>query len=140
MGISSNVQACQGCKVLFQYPGFGAKLCPECRKKEEEMFEKVRIYLNEHGPANYYTISEATGINEETIKQWLKDGRLEVPEDSEIYIKCERCGCDIRSGRYCPSCAAELTKEFKGLYSGAIGERPKTQNGKMRFLDRANKK
>lgn len=139
MGLSSNVQPCTGCKKLFQYPGFGPKLCPDCRKEEEEMFKKVRDYLNENGPANYYTIAEATGIKEEIIKQWLKDGRLEVPEDSEIFIKCERCGCDIRSGRYCPACAAEMTKELKGLYSGAIGELPKNQSGKMRFLDKRNK-
>lgn len=136
MGLSSNVQACLGCKTLFLYPGFGAKLCPECRKKEEEMFAKVKKYLDENGPANLYSIAEATGIPEETIKQWLKDGRLEVPEDSDVYIKCERCGCDIRSGRYCPACAAELTKELKGVYSGAVGELPKNQSGKMRFLDK----
>lgn len=136
MGITSNIQACTDCKALFQYPGFGAKLCPACKKKEEEMFEKVKTFLNEHGPATYAVIAEETGISETTIKQWLKDGRLEVPEGSDIYIKCEHCGCNIRSGRYCPSCAAELTKELKGLYSGNIGEVPRNTTGKMRFLDR----
>ena len=128
------------CKRLFIYPGFGPRLCQDCRKNEEELFKKVKDFLNEHGAANYYEISVATGIPEETVKQWLKDGRLEVPENSAVYIKCERCGCDIRSGRYCPACAAELTKEFKGVYTGAIGEVPKNRQGKMRFLGRDNKR
>ncbi len=134
MGVT--VETCNHCKRLFNYPGFGSKYCPECRKIDEGNREKVKEYLREHGMANMYEISLATEVPEKDIKQYLRDGMLEIPEGSPIYIKCEGCGCDIRSGRWCPACAARLSKEFKGAFVG-VGDVPKpVMNGKMRFLGR----
>ena len=83
-----------------------------------------------------YEIAEATGVPEKTIRQYLRDSMLEIPEGSPIYIKCESCGRDIRSGRWCPSCAAKLSNGLKGTFVG-VGEVPKdTSSGKMRFLGR----
>ena len=81
-----------------------------------------------------YEIADATGVSENIIRQYLRDGMLEIPEGSPIYIKCEKCGCDIRSGRWCPSCAAKLSSDMKGMFAG-IGDKPKTSSqGKMRFI------
>ncbi|MBO7353261.1 MAG: hypothetical protein J6U61_03280 [Lachnospiraceae bacterium] len=87
---------------MFTYPGFGSKYCPDCRKIDEENRDKVKEYLREHGTANMVEISENTGVSKHDINQYLRDGMLEIPEGSPIYIKCEKCGCDIRSGRWCP--------------------------------------
>ena len=43
---------------------------------------------------------------------YLKEGRLEIPEGSSYYLKCERCGISINSGRFCQPCASILIKEF----------------------------
>jgi len=132
MGIS--VEACENCGNLFHYPGFGTKYCPACRKIDEENREKVKAYIKENGSANMYQISLATGIPQKLIKQYLRDGMLEIPEGSPIYIKCEGCGCDIRSGRWCPECAVRLNNDLKAVYFGT-GEVPKERvRGKMYFL------
>ena len=125
------VEVCRKCKKLFNYSGFGLKYCPGCMKEDEKNREKVKEYLRENGAANMYQISEATGVSEHAIKIYLREGMLEIPEGSPIYIKCEKCGCDIRSGRWCPECAANRSKELKGCF---VGDRPKTKlEGKMRF-------
>lgn len=135
-GMSATVEACESCGRLFHYPGFGAKYCPQCRELDNKNREKVKTYIRENGAANMYEISDATGVSVSTIQQYLRDCTLEIPEGSPIYIKCESCGCDIRSGRWCPACAARMSSELKGMFVG-VGDVPKkTTSGKMRFLSR----
>ena len=136
MGYS--VEVCHHCKRIFNYPGFGSMYCPECLKIDEENKNKVKKFLRDHGNANMYQIALATGVSEKDIKQYLRDGMLEIPDGSPIYIKCENCGCDIRSGRWCPSCAARMSNDLKSAYAG-VGDVPKEQvTGKMRFFGNRN--
>lgn len=132
--MSNSVKACEGCRRLFMYPGFGSKFCSACRERDEENQHRVKDYLREHGAANMYQISEATGVSEGTIRQYLRDSMLEIPEGSPIYIKCEICGCDIRSGRWCPTCASKLSSNVRCNFVG-VGDVPKSRlSGKMRFF------
>ncbi len=133
--MAASTEVCLRCKRLFTYPGFGSMYCQECRVIDEENRQRVKEFLNEHGAANMYEICEATGLKESMIRQYLRDGMLEIPENSPVFIKCERCGCDIRSGRWCPECAAQMTADLKGGYVG-VGDKPKKDvSGKMRFLN-----
>ena len=128
------VENCSNCNKLFNYPGFGSKYCPACKKIDEENKEKVKEYLREHGTANMFEITQATGVSDKDIKQFLRDGMLEIPDGSPVYIKCESCGCDIRSGRWCPACAARINTDLKGAYAG-VGDVPKEKvTGKMHFF------
>ncbi len=136
--MGNTVESCIGCKRLFQYPGFGAKFCPSCKQRDLDNQHLVKQYIREHGMANMYEIAENTGVSENLVRQYLRDGMLEIPEGSPIYIKCESCGCDIRYGRWCPSCAARMSNDLKGCMVG-VGEVPKSV-GKMRFLNRDVKK
>lgn len=132
------VEVCKNCRRLFKYYGFGSRYCPECAKIDEEQRDKVRAFIREHGPENKYEISLATGVPESEIAQYLRDGMLEIPEGSAAYIKCESCGRDIRSGRWCPECAARMSKGQAVLV--ATGETPKTAGqGKMRFFGKERK-
>ena len=134
------VESCNHCNKLFNYPGFGSKYCPNCMKIDQANREKVKEFLRENGAANMYEITQATGVPEKDIKQYLRDGTLEIPDGSPVYIKCEACGCDIRSGRWCPACAARLHSGLKAVFSG-IGDVPKEKmTGKMHFLGRRNRK
>ena len=131
------VEVCKNCRRLFKYYGFGSKYCPECAEIDRKQRDKVREYIRKNGPDNKYEISLATGIPETEIDQYLRDGMLEIPEDSAVFIKCESCGCDIRSGRWCSECAARMSKGEKAVYI-ATGEKPKT-GGKMRFFGKDDK-
>ena len=131
-------QVCERCGRIFSFNGYGAFFCPSCKLIDFEEFDRVREFLNKNGLANIYEISEATGVSEKTIRRYLAESRLEIPEGSPIYIKCECCGCDIRSGRFCPECAAKLSRELNSSYMSFAGEKPKvTANdltGKMHFI------
>lgn len=129
--------SCARCGKLFSYIGFGFRYCELCKKFDEEEFHIVRSYIYEHGTATMLEIEENTGVSNRRISQYLREGRLEIPENSPIFIKCDMCGTDIRSGRFCRACGSKLSKDFNGiLYQEIeIGEEPKkTTNMKMRYF------
>ncbi len=127
-----NLRICRKCRRMFEYMNIGYGLCPECTKLDNKIFQKVKDYLMDHNTATARQISMALDISEHTIYQYLRDGRIEIPENSPIFIKCENCHADIRYGRYCPECVVKMKKELnKGtiaidLYE--VGERPKSND------------
>jgi hypothetical protein len=136
-GKIGETKVCVRCKRMFTYLGYGHFYCPTCRKVDEEDFTKVKNYIYEHGTATAQEVSEETGISLERINQYLREGRLEIPEGSPIFIKCEMCSIDIRSGRLCPECASKLTHAMRvtmNFDDEQIGPVPKKLEGRMRFL------
>lgn len=108
--------------------------CQSCGNKELSDFGKVREFLDENGPQNAETISENTGVSVKKIDEYLREGRVEIPDGSEIYIRCQSCGTDIRYGRYCPECMIRLTNGLsKAIWMPEVGEKPtkKGNSGKM---------
>ena len=73
--------------------------CPGCGRKEPTDFGKVRDFLDTNGPQPAIVIADATGVSLDVIDGFLKQGRVEIPDGSDVYIKCQRCGTDIRYGR-----------------------------------------
>jgi len=130
-------KVCVKCKRIFNYSGYGHFYCPLCKKRDEEDFTKVKDYIYGNGVASSLEVSEMTGVNYNTIQQYLREGRLEIPEGSPIFIKCEKCAIDIRSGRLCPECATKLSNAMRiemNFDDEEIGPVPKVIIGKMRFL------
>lgn len=141
VGKIGETKTCVRCKRMFTYLGYGHFYCPACKKLDEEEFKKIKEYIYENGTASASEISEHTGVSLERINQYLKEGRLEIPNGSPIFIKCEMCKTDIRSGRLCPTCAGSLTKAMReklDFDDEQIGELPNKMVGKMRFLNRNN--
>jgi len=72
----------------------------------------------------------------------LKESKLEITADSVAFMRCEICGVDIRSGRFCPKCEASYHKEkekkmrekMKGFGLENEEERRERQKGENRFL------
>ncbi len=131
------IRTCKFCGAMFYYYGFGYGYCPRCTPLDAEMFHRVKDYIWEHGTASMVAVSDATGVSVNHIIQYLKDGRLEIPEESDIFIHCELCGGNIRYGRYCPECAARTSKTLKSAVKMdlfEVGEKPKVMKGKMHFI------
>ena len=71
----------------------------------------------------------------------LKEGKLEISQNSAIFLKCEICGALIRSGKYCTKCEATYHKDLeemarKARHGDAFGystERRKGEEGAKRF-------
>lgn len=127
---------CAKCGAAYTYKSLGVYECPECGFIEKDEYAKVREYIEENGATSAVVLSNATGIPIGKINQLLREGRIEIPNESPVFIKCETCNTDIRFGRYCPACAAKMSSQLQGVYSGAVGEVPTRSPEKMRFLDK----
>lgn len=130
---------CSKCKGRIKYIGGGRYECFDCGNEEIDDFGKVKDYIDANGPAPAIFISEHTGVPVELIDGMLRQGRLEIPEGSPVYIKCEKCGCSIRYGRFCPDCIRSRTNNLKGVFFNPdVGEKPqheiKHEDGRMHFL------
>jgi len=126
---------CSQCGTLLtdnDYLGYESYKCPNCGSLEMSNFGKVHKYLDEHGVSNTQEIYENTGVPTSEVNQFLQRSRLEISEKSNVFLHCEICGADIKSGRICDECAAKGTK--KAYLREEIGDKPKS-TGKMRFRE-----
>lgn len=133
--LKSEDKICRRCKRMFKYYGVGHFYCPSCAEVDRQIFEKVKTYLYEEGPRTMDEIAVATGVSIQQIELYLRQGRLEIPENSPIFIKCENCGVEMRSGRFCLTCANKLKGDWHGKYQyveDEIGELRATAQIKMK--------
>ncbi|MBC9784470.1 flagellar protein [Heliobacterium chlorum] len=107
-----NVKNCPRCNRIF-IPQGGRRICPVCVREEEEKYEKVREYLREYPGATLLEVVNATGVDEDTILQYIKEGRIEASDFQDAAIECERCRTPISSGRLCAKCQGDLARELQ---------------------------
>lgn len=89
-------------------------LCPHCLDQEEYEYEEVRKYLKDAPGASVSEISEVTGVNEERLLKWMREGRLEVTLAGGE-LTCRSCGARITAGNLCARCAHELAARIKSM-------------------------
>ncbi len=132
-----DVRSCRNCGRLFNYLQ-GNPICPACKKKLEDKFEQVKMYIRENNLASMQQISDANDVSVKQLKQWVREERLTFSDDSPVGIECENCGALIRTGRYCAKCKNNMANTLTKLYAVAPPEemRKKKDKDKMRFLDR----
>ncbi len=105
---------CVRCKKTFAM--VNQPICPECIAEEEAQFDKIKEYLDENRGATMEEIVEDTGVPLKRIQKWLKDGRLEGIEGSNL--KCSKCGCPITKGKFCQDCAKKLSENLATIKGG----------------------
>ena len=135
-----NVRTCVKCRRLFNYV-MGPSFCPECRTKEEDKFQEVKKYVQEHGRASMKEVAEACDVSMKQIQQWLRDDRLMLADDSPLGIECERCGKMIRGGKFCPACSNEMAAKLQSAMGNPLAAQVAAKNetktnARMRFLDK----
>jgi hypothetical protein len=100
---------------------------------EEKDFEVVRKYLRQHPRARIPEVVEKTAVAEETILNFIKDGRLKADGVRDL-LRCEVCGAPISSGVYCEQCLGQLNQQFKvsrPAPAGPLNPDPKKNSKKM---------
>ncbi len=132
------VRSCRSCGKLFNYVT-GQAICESCRKAKEELFVQVKEYLWDHKHAGFEEISEATGASVKQLKQWVREERLSFSDDSPITFSCERCGKEIKTGRFCQECKNKMGNKLDALYekanAGESFDNPgKPKGSGMRFV------
>lgn len=90
-------------------------ICQDCYRYEEEAFQKVNAFLRvrKNREATVLEIVEATGVEEELITKFVREGRLRPSEFPKLSYPCERCHVPIRNGRYCQDCVEELQRDLE---------------------------
>lgn len=130
---------CPECGRLFSYTG--RNLCHKCIESEEEEFKQVRKFVRDHPGATVFDTAEATGVDEEKILRFLREGRLiSRGLQSGIVLKCERCGKVIDAGKYCKECLSELDHDFRRTIADSRpeskeGPKPGRDGDKMHIMD-----
>lgn len=112
-----DVRNCRKCGKIFNYIG-GMPICPACKDKEEEDFQTIKKYLYENPGASLTQVSTELDISIDTIKRFLREGRLEIANDEgNMLLECENCGKSIKTGRFCPDCERIMASNFKTVAS-----------------------
>jgi methionyl-tRNA synthetase len=123
----ADVRNCLWCGKIFNYVS-GPVICPACRKKDEEDFKKIKQYLYDYPRASISQISSNLEISVKRIKEYLRQGRLEIiNNDNNIYLECQICGKPIKSGKYCEDCERKLQMRFKNTADN-IRNKSQTEN------------
>lgn len=136
-----NVKNCRKCGKIFNYIG-GAMFCPACVESLEAKFQEVKTYIYEHkDAASIPVVAEACNVEPNQIRQWLREERLSIGDDSPLGIECESCGVTIKSGKFCEKCKNDIASGLinaAGLNKKAAPAAQKAARdaARMRFLDR----
>ena len=110
------LQNCRNCKKLFENYNKDNKICPVCKKIEDNQFDTIRTYLERYPLSTLLQVSQGTGLLPKTIVKFIRMGRLMVVENSPIQVECLKCGQPIRSGNYCSKCATEFRKNLNVMH------------------------
>lgn len=134
------VRNCRNCGRLYNYIGGAYRnLCPSCIDQAEIKFQEVKKYVEENPRCTMNELSEALDVSVKQIEKWIREDRLCFADDSPIGIDCEKCGVQIKSGRFCESCKFEMENQMSSLYK-AVNNTQKTNRksseNRMRFLDK----
>lgn len=133
---------CSECGGVMVFKGLGEYQCEKCGFLDYDDYGKVRNYVEKHMGVTSAEASKATGVTQKSIRDMLKEGRLEIAQNSAIFLKCEICGAMIRSGRYCPQCEMnyhhdleEMARKARhhGDTFGYSTERRRGEEGAKRF-------
>ena len=132
---------CESCGGVMVFKGLGEYQCEVCDELAYDDYGKVRNYLDDHRGATMVQVEEATGVAQKTLRRLLREGRLEVAEGSKTFMRCDICGKEIRSGRYCPECEIkahrnmeEKQREFARKNQQGFGMSEKGDDGHRRFM------
>lgn len=114
-----NIKNCKKCNRIFADDSFD--LCPICRNNDAEEFKAVKDFLYDNPGADIQTVSEVTGVDTKKILKFLREGKLEITDNSpNLILDCERCGAPIKTGKFCNKCISEMEREFRGAVSSNI--------------------
>lgn len=109
--MSFGLKNCRRCGKAYNSPN--PNLCPECADAEEEEFKGVRKFIKDNPKVSLEVVAEATGIPEDRIRDYLREGRLESADLNGPVLECKRCGKPIYQGEYCVLCQSELQQTFR---------------------------
>ncbi len=133
-----NVKNCRRCGKLFNYVA-GQQICPACKEEMEKSFQKVKDYIRENTHASIRDVAKECEVDENQIRQWVREERLVFSEPTAGGIVCESCGVPIATGRFCEKCKANTINSLNGVLPKKEAPQQaakRKEAARMRFLDK----
>jgi len=112
--MSLNVDNCPRCGKVYVKNNYG--LCGSCIRNIENEYELCLKYLRENKSCQLYELSEATGVSVKQITKFIKEGRISIKSNPNMFYQCEICHEPIRSHTMCESCRQKLAKDTSNLH------------------------
>lgn len=121
---------CEKCGKLFSSL-HGEVLCPTCNAEDRAAKDKIKDYLRDNPRATLKEAAAATGAPADSVKRLSMEvisAKLNSNKKIDAVYPCANCGTMIKTGTYCPACAAELQKKAQQnvVAISAISESPAT--------------
>jgi hypothetical protein len=113
---------CPRCGKFFEPKGL-SNVCPDCFEQELAEFDRIREYLFLHPKAKVFEVSNVLNISIAKIKYFLREGRLEIIEKNNLFLRCEMCGKPICSGTCCDECQKQAAHDYKSTYVGVSAQK-----------------
>lgn len=134
-------RTCAKCSGVMVFQGVGEYRCEECGYVDYDDYGKVRLYIEGHKGATAAEIEAETGVTQRSIRRMLRESRIEVAEGSKVFLRCEVCGKEIRSGRFCNECEGKLHRNMEAEQREALrrdvrgfGLSKNGEEGQRRFM------
>jgi flagellar operon protein (TIGR03826 family) len=113
-GGAMEIRNCPRCGKLFQ--ALSQNICPNCVKKDEELFRSVKQYIDDNPNCTLAQLSGGTDVSAGRILRYVKEGRLIISQGMKGEIVCESCGKPIMTGRYCDSCVIKFNQDVENIF------------------------
>ncbi|MCR5451842.1 MAG: hypothetical protein K6F00_04340 [Lachnospiraceae bacterium] len=101
---------------------------------EMELFDSVRSYIRAND-VNEFMVAEHFGISIGTVRNWIRQGRIEYKDDGTTIFAggghCCKCGKRIAFGSMCAKCKKEMDGQVEGRKGYAVAK-PDREEGKIR--------
>jgi uncharacterized protein len=107
---------CPKCGEVFARDKFN--ICNDCRQKENEKIDLIRRYINHNPDATVDELERISGIPHESMLALVREGKLTGIDQLQIVLRCEECGVEINSGRFCKRCSEKLSSKL----SASLGD------------------
>nr|WP_078430929.1 TIGR03826 family flagellar region protein [Alkalihalobacterium alkalinitrilicum] len=103
-----NLENCPRCGKLFVKAL--RSVCNKCHKEVDQMFQTVYTFIRkkENRKAHIKEVVEGTGVSEDYIFRFIREGRLQLAQFPNLGYPCEACATIIREGRICTSCHTNI--------------------------------
>ena len=132
---------CKKCGGIMVYQGVGEYRCEECGFLDYDDYGKVRNFIEKNPGATAVAIENVTGVSQKSIRRMLRESRIEVAPGSKMFMHCEVCGKEIRSGMYCNECEIMIhrnmeqqQREQRKQSKVGYGMHERGEEGKRRFI------
>lgn len=118
------VANCLKCKKIFNK--INVPICPDCIKKEEELFDEVRLLIKDNPLIDIDKVIEDTGVTKRKLIKWIKEDKLVLELHGADALSCSKCGKPLTHGKICKKCANRMQETVNIISNSMKKEKPKT--------------